>query len=89
MRTVLIVQVSRDGVVLMIAMRNGLVSAVRTVRMRLIVFTAGVTAIATLRIRGGDADDVLVDVLLVRVMQVAVVQIVDVPFVTNGRVTAP
>ena len=45
-------------------------------------------AIAVLRIRARDREDVLVDVRLVDVMQVPVVQIVDVRLVENRDVSA-
>jgi hypothetical protein len=88
MRAVLIVQVTGDDVVPMIAVRNGLMSARVAVRMRLIVFAAGVTALAVLRICARDAESVLVDVLIVHVVQVTIVQVVDVIVVTDGRVAA-
>jgi hypothetical protein len=88
MRAVWIVQVARDDVVLVIAVRNHFVSAGRTVRMRGIVFAALMSAIAARRIRARDGEHVLIDVPRVKIMQVAVVQIVGVVVVTNGGVTA-
>ena len=87
MGAVLVVQMPRDKVIDVAAVRNGLVPARRTVLV-LTMPLAGVPAVATLWILTGDSKDVFVDMSVMDIMQVAVVKIVDVIFVTNGRVSA-
>ena len=89
MRPVPVVQVAGNEVIGMVAVRNAFMPARRTVLVRCVVLAAGVPALAAVRIRSRDAKAVLVDVLLVDMMQVSVVKVIDVIFVTNGRVAAP
>jgi hypothetical protein len=77
------VQPPVDEVVDVIAVRNGLVTAVAAVRV-IALGRGGVPAGMCLI----DRDHVLVDVVLVRVMQVPVVHVVDVIVVANGGVAA-
>lgn len=82
------VQVTGDKVIRVVAMRNGLVAAVQSMRM------AGVVAFAIMTIGAGGRvlcaylKPVLIDVAFVRVVEVAIVQKVSVPVVLNGRVAA-
>jgi hypothetical protein len=79
------VQPPLDQVVDVITVRHGVVPAIRAV---------GVLGFAADRIRVVpgmlliDRDHVLVDVLLMWVVQMAVMKVVDVIVVTNGRVAA-
>lgn len=74
-----------DQIVNVIAVRNGLVSAAATVRMGgITVGGLGVFA----RVLLIDRDHVLVHVRLVRVVQMAVVEVVDVIVVANRGVAA-
>jgi len=89
MTVVRMVQVPVDEIVDVIAVRNRLVPAARAVPM-----TGGVTGAVVAarrafdRIGGADAENVFVVVILVRAVQVAVVQVVDVTIMENGRVAA-
>jgi hypothetical protein len=79
------VQPPLDQVVDVIAVRHGLVSAVRAVGVR------GIAADRTGVVPGMfliDGDHVFVDVLLVRMVQMAVMEVVDVIVVVHGDVAA-
>jgi hypothetical protein len=77
------VQPAPDQVVDVIAVRNFLVSATGTVRvLQLTVDRIGVVAWVLLI----DRDQVLVDVVFVRVVQMTIMEVVDVIVVLNGRV---
>lgn len=82
------VQVSINEVVHMVAVRNGFVAAARTMDVTRCVSCAGVLGRAGVRIRWSHGDDVLVNVLIVRMVQVAVMQVVDVALVNHGGVAA-
>ena len=71
-----VMQVAVDEVVGVVAVRNGLVTAGRAVDVRDVVAAAGVRRRAGIRVGRAHCDDVLVDVRLVQVVQVAVVQVV-------------
>lgn len=79
------VQPPIDQIVDVIAVWHGLVSAAGTVSMRCIA-GGGLGVLAGML--SVDRDHVLVHVLLVRVVQMAVVQVVDVIVVANRRVAA-
>jgi hypothetical protein len=79
------VQPALDQIVDVIAVRDRLVTTVLAVGMaRIAVSRIGVTV----GMLGVDIDHVLVDMILVRVMQMPVVDVVDVIAVANRRVTA-
>lgn len=82
------VQVIPDEMVDMMAMRHGLVTAGWTVLVRRIVTSAAVLRRATLGIFRAYPDDVLVDMVAVRMMQMPIMQVVDVTVVADGGVTA-
>jgi hypothetical protein len=82
------VQVPRDDVVDMIAVRNRLVSASLGVDVSLAVPRARVRGGTGGGVRRPDFERALVDVAFVRVMQVPVVQVVDVASVPDGGVAA-
>ena len=83
MPIVRMVQTAVDQIVGMVAVRDGLVTATGTMNVG-----AGLPIGAAIRVLGADCDHVLVDVIAMRVMQVAVVQVIDVSIVTNGSVAA-
>ncbi len=78
MVAVRMMQVAVDKEVDMVAVRHGLVAAARPVPVALIVTGADVIGRAGAGIAGAHLEDMLVDMAAVRVMEMAVVQIVDV-----------
>ena len=80
-----VMQPPSDQVVEVIAMRHRLMPAPLAMRMRLL---AGRRLGVTVRMRGVDRDRVLVDVVLMRVVQVPVVEVVDVIFVPDRGMPA-
>jgi hypothetical protein len=81
-------QMSVDQIVHVVAMRDGLMPASRTVLVRTLMPAAPVPGGTAVGIGRRHLDGVLVDMVAVHVMQMAVVQVVDVIAVTNGRVPA-
>ena len=82
------VEVAVHEVVDVIPMRHGLVPASRTVHVTRLMPVTAVIGRAVGGVRGIDGDPVLVAVIVVRMMQVPLVQVVDVTLVTNGDVAA-
>lgn len=82
------VQMTLDQVVGVLAMRDRLVAAAGAVRVLRLVPAAVVLRRAVRRIRVADLDRVLVHVIAMRVVQMPVVQIVDVPVVHDGGMAA-
>jgi hypothetical protein len=85
MTVVRMVKASLDQIVDVIAVRDCLVAAARSVDMT----DTDVIWCTMRRIGSVDRNHVLVDMISVHVMQVTVVQVVNVAFVSNGRVPAP
>jgi hypothetical protein len=83
-----VMQMIADPVVGVIAMRHGLVAATGPVDMSGIVTAAAMTGSAALRILGRHLDHMLVDVTLVRMMEMPLVQIIGMSMVTHGRMAA-
>ena len=83
-----VMQVTADPVVGVVAMWNRLVTAAGAVHMAGIVTAAAVIRGAAVGILAGDLDHVLVDMTLMRMMEVPVVQIVDVAAMAHGGVAA-
>ena len=83
-----VVQVAINEVVNVVAMRYGFVSAAGAVYMSRFVAVAVMIWGADVRVGGADGDAVLIDVVAVRMVQVAVVQIVNVAVVLDGGVAA-
>jgi hypothetical protein len=77
-----------DEVVDMVAMRHGLVATSGPVHMPGIVRAARVAGLAARRMRRIDRDHALVDVVVVRVVKMAVVQVIDVSVVLDGTMPA-
>ena len=74
-----------DEIVDVITVRNGLVSAPRSVDVAGLVLRGALAAVRVLLV---DGDPMLVDVALMRVMQMAVMQIIRMPIVAHGDVPA-
>ena len=83
-----VVQVAIDEVVNVVAMRYGFVAAAGAVYMSRFVAVAVMIWGADVRVGGADGDAVFIDVVAVRMVQVAIVQVIDVAFVFDGGVTA-
>ncbi|SAL54611.1 hypothetical protein AWB64_06017 [Caballeronia sordidicola] len=81
-------QVTVDKIVHMIAVRHGVVSATRAMHVPGLMATALVIGRAAIEIGGVDFQLVFIDMVAVRVMQVAVVQVVDMALMANRRVAA-
>ena len=82
------VQVPADEVVDVVAVRNLLVTAAGLMHVRSPMLAAGVLGRAVRRIGRADLQDMLVNVVAVRVMQMPVVQVVEVIAVLDRRVPA-
>jgi hypothetical protein len=85
---VLMVQVAVHQVVDVTRVRNGLVPAVVAVLMLGLVTPAAMVGRAAIRMRVVDLEHVLVDVIAVRMVQVAVVHVIDVVAVCDSGVPA-
>jgi hypothetical protein len=81
-----VVQVAVDQVIDVIAMGHRLMATAGTVHMVGVMPLALVVRGTAVRVGVADLDHMLVDMILVRMMQVSVVQIVDVTLVFDGRV---
>ena len=79
-----VVEASVDEVISVLAVRHSLVAAARAME----VLTAIVLAVAVVRELLIDRKRVLIDVVAVRLVQVAIVNEVDVTFVDDRRVAA-
>jgi hypothetical protein len=77
-----------DEVVDVIAMRHRVVSASWSVHVLRIVSAARMTGLAVRRVGRVDRDHTLVDMVVVCVVKMAIVQVVDVTVVLDGRMTA-
>jgi hypothetical protein len=87
--TMRMVQMAVNEVVDMVAMWDGLVSAVRAMNVGGIVTTAGMRRSARLGIRVAHRENVFLDSSPLRLMmQVAIMQVVHMPLVFDGCVTA-
>ncbi len=80
------VEVAVDQVVDMVPVRNGWMTAVRSVHMTFLMPAAVMGGGATIGVGGIDLQDVFIDVAGMRMMQVAVVQVVHMSFVLHGQV---
>lgn len=83
-----VVQVTRDEVVGVVAVRDGFVAAAGAVSVSLVVRSAGVAGGAGRGVRAADGDGVLVGVVAMHVVQVPIVEVVGVPVVLDGNVSA-
>jgi len=83
-----VMQVVGDAVVDVIAVRHRLVAAARTVNMAGLMTAAAMVRRAALRIGAGHLYHMLIDMAVMRVVQVAVMQIVDMTAMPHGRMAA-
>lgn len=88
MAVVRVMQMALYEVIHVIAVRDCLVTAVGTMRVRRVMTVAGMTIGAVRRIRRTDLEGVLVDVALVGMVHVSVVKEVGVAVVLNGSMAA-
>jgi hypothetical protein len=89
MITVGVVQMTIHEVVDVIPVRHSGMPAPWSMAMSLVVTRAGMLRGATLRIRGRHFDPVFVDVPRMRMVQMAIVQVIDVAVVFHREMTAP
>jgi hypothetical protein len=82
-------QVTVDQVVDVVAVRHRLVAATWTVAMVRVMAGAAMVGRAAVGVPLAHGDDMLVDVVLVRMMQVAVMEIVDVAIMAHREMAAP
>jgi hypothetical protein len=83
-----VMQVAVDQVVHMVAMRHGGVPATRPMHVIGRVCSAGMPWRARVGVRRRDGNHVLIHVITVRVVQVAVMKIVDMSFMHDGHMSA-
>ena len=88
MVAMLVMQAAIDEIVDVIAMGDGFMAATRPVDVARLVTLMAVLRRALIRVRLAHLDDVLVDAVAVRVVQMAVMQIVDMVAMAHGRVPA-
>ena len=88
MITMWMMEVAANAVVDVVGVRNRLVAAAGTVDMTGFVSAAAMVRSAAVGVLPGDVDHVLVDMILMRVVEVTIVQIIDVAVVANGGVAA-
>ena len=88
MAAVRVMEVAADVVIDVIAVRNRFVAAARAVNMTRRMTAAGMVRGAALGIVPGYFDHVLVDMTLMRVVEMIVVQIVDMSAVAHRRMAA-
>jgi hypothetical protein len=83
-----VVKMAGDQIIHVAAVRHRLVAAAGAVRMARVVPAAAMIGGAVVGVRSRYLDHVLVDMILVRVVKMAVVQIVRVAAVAHGRMSA-
>ncbi len=88
MIAVRMVQVAVDKIIDVVPMRHGLMPAARAMHMLRLVTAAAVIRRALIGIFRTHLDAMFIHVLAVRMMEMAIMQIVDVIAVANGRVAA-
>jgi hypothetical protein len=83
-----VMEVAADAVIDVIAVRNRLMAAAGSLNMACLMPSTAMVGGAVVRVVAGDFDHMLVDMALMRVMEVTIVQIIGVAAVTNGRMAA-
>ena len=83
-----VVQMPRDQIIDVVAVRHRVVPAGGTMYVTGLVATAAMVGGAAVGVIARDLDHMLVDVIFVRVMKVAIVQIVDMAAVMDGLMAA-
>jgi hypothetical protein len=86
MIAVRMMEVAADAVIDMVGMRNRLVAAAGTMDMTGVVAAAAMVRRAAVGVVAGHLDHVLVDMILMRMVEVAIVQIVDMTAVAHSGV---
>jgi hypothetical protein len=79
-------QVSVDKVIGMVAVRNRFMTATRSMLVRRIMSGTAMVRRAAIRVPGAHLNNMLIDMILMRMVKVAVMKIVDVAVVPNGHV---
>ena len=88
MGAVRMMQVAADAIIDMVTVRYGLVAAAGSMHVIRSMAAATVICRTALRVLARHVDHVLVDMILMRVVQMPVVQIVDMAGVAHGRMAA-
>jgi hypothetical protein len=83
-----VVQASVDKIIEVISMRHGLVTASRAVLMRSVVSACPVLGSAAVGIVSGDLQDVLLYVVAFYMVEVSILEVVNVIFVSNRDMSA-
>jgi hypothetical protein len=83
-----VMQMTLYEIIGMVAVWHGLVAATRSVFVIRIVLAATMVRAAAIGIRGAHRNGMLVDMIVMRVMQMAVVEIIGVAVVANRNVAA-
>jgi hypothetical protein len=83
-----VVQMIADAIIDMVAVGHRLVTAARAMPMTGVVTAAAVVGGANIRVRARYLDHVLIDMPFMGMVQMAVMQIVDMPFMMHGLVSA-
>ena len=83
-----VMQVAIDQIVHVITVRHCRMTTARSVDMIHRVGSTGMLRRARRRIGRGDGDQVLIDMVSVRMMEMTIVEVVDVSFMPDGHVTA-
>lgn len=88
MVAVRMMEVAVNQIVNMVAMRNGGMPAIGAVNMLRSVFGGGKSRRAFVRVGRINGNRVFIHMVLVRMMKMAVVKVIDMPFVLDGGVPA-
>lgn len=84
----LVMQATIDKIIDVIAMGHRFVPASRAMHMVRVVTGTGLSMIAAVGVGLADFDDMLIDMIAMRMMKMTVMQVVDMVAVTNGSVPA-
>lgn len=82
------VQMTVDQIVDMVSVRHGLVATVRAVAMAGLMSVAAMGGRASSRVLRGDTEPMFIDMVAVRMVQMAIMQVVDVAVMGDGRMPA-
>ena len=88
MIAVRVVQMATDQIVDVVAMRHRLVAASRSMPVGGVVSAAAMVRRAAIGISGAYSNDMLIDMVVMRVMQMAIMEIVGVSIMANRNVAA-
>jgi hypothetical protein len=83
-----VMQMTIDQIVRMVTVRDSLMATARPMAVRCVMSAATMIGCTTVWIRGAYRKHVLIHMIFVRMMQMAIMQIVDVAIVTNSGVAA-